>query len=65
MKENNILANAICEFVKRSKKKGLVEIPLPTGFGKTHAVMQAMSYRKRNAGCLCLTMTRAIMITWC
>ena len=43
MKENNILANAICEFVKRSKKKGLVEIPLPTGFGKTHAVMQAMS----------------------
>ena len=43
MKENNILANAICEFVKRSEKKGLVEIPLPTGFGKTHAVMQAMS----------------------
>ena len=43
MKGNNILANAICEFVKRSKKKGLVEIPLPTGFGKTHAVMQAMS----------------------
>lgn len=43
MKDNNILANAICEFVKRSKKKGLVEIPLPTGFGKTHAVMQAMS----------------------
>ena len=43
MGENNILANAICEFVKRSKKKGLVEIPLPTGFGKTHAVMQAMS----------------------
>lgn len=35
MKDNNILANAICEFVKRSKKKGLVEIPLPTGFGKT------------------------------
>ena len=23
MKENNILANAICEFVKRSEKKGL------------------------------------------
>ena len=43
MKENNKLANSICEFVKRSKKKGLVEIPLPTGFGKTHAVMQAMS----------------------
>ena len=43
MKDNNILANAICEFVKRSEKKGLVEIPLPTGFGKTHAVMQAMS----------------------
>ena len=43
MKENNILANAICEFVKRSEKKGLVEIPLPTGFGKTHAVMQAIS----------------------
>ena len=43
MKENNILAKAICEFVKRSEKKGLVEIPLPTGFGKTHAVMQAMS----------------------
>lgn len=43
MKENNILANAICEFVMRSEKKGLVEIPLPTGFGKTHAVMQAMS----------------------
>ena len=43
MKENNILAHAICEFVKRSEKKGLVEIPLPTGFGKTHAVMQAMS----------------------
>ena len=43
MGEKNILANAICEFVKRSEKKGLVEIPLPTGFGKTHAVMQAMS----------------------
>ena len=43
MGENNILANAICEFVKRSKKRGLIEIPLPTGFGKTHAVMQAMS----------------------
>ena len=43
MKENNKLANSICEFVKRSKKKGLVEIPLPTGFGKTHAVMQAIS----------------------
>lgn len=43
MKENSKLANSICEFVKRSKKKGLVEIPLPTGFGKTHAVMQAMS----------------------
>ena len=43
MKENNKLANSICEFVKRSEKKGLVEIPLPTGFGKTHAVMQAMS----------------------
>ena len=43
MKDNSILANAICEFVKRSEKKGLVEIPLPTGFGKTHAVMQAMS----------------------
>ena len=43
MKENNKLANSICEFVKISKKKGLVEIPLPTGFGKTHAVMQAMS----------------------
>ena len=43
MKENNKLANSICEFVKRSEKKGLVEIPLPTGFGKTHAVMQAIS----------------------
>ena len=43
MGENNFLANAICEFVKRSEKKGLVEIPLPTGFGKTHAVMQAIS----------------------
>lgn len=43
MGEKNILANAICEFVKRSEKKGLVEIPLPTGFGKTHAVMQAIS----------------------
>lgn len=43
MGDNNILANAICNFVKRSEKKGLVEIPLPTGFGKTHAVMQAMS----------------------
>ena len=43
MKENSKLANSICEFVKRSKKKGLVEIPLPTGFGKTHAVMQAIS----------------------
>ena len=43
MGDNNILANAICNFVKRSEKKGLVEISLPTGFGKTHAVMQAMS----------------------
>ena len=43
MGEKNILANAICEFVKRSEKKGLVEIPLPTGFGKTHAVMQVIS----------------------
>lgn len=43
MGEKNILANSICEFVKRSEKKGLVEIPLPTGFGKTHAVMQAIS----------------------
>ncbi len=43
MGEKNILANAICEFVKRSEKKGLIEIPLPTGFGKTHAVMQAIS----------------------
>ena len=43
MEENNFLANAICEFVKKSKKKGLVEIPLPTGFGKTHSVMQAIS----------------------
>lgn len=43
MGDNNILANAICNFVKRSEKKGLVEIPLPTGFGKTHAVMQAIS----------------------
>ena len=43
MGENNFLANAICEYVKRSEKKGLVEMPLPTGFGKTHAVMQAIS----------------------
>ena len=43
MGEKNFLANAICEYVKRSEKKGLVEMPLPTGFGKTHAVMQAIS----------------------
>ena len=43
MEKNNVLANAIFKFVKRSEKKGLVEIPLPTGFGKTHAVMQAIS----------------------
>ena len=43
MGENNFLTNAICEYVKRSEKKGLVEMPLPTGFGKTHAVMQAIS----------------------
>lgn len=43
MGETNFLANAICEYVKRSEKKGLVEMPLPTGFGKTHAVMQAIS----------------------
>lgn len=43
MGENNFLANAICEYVKSSEKKGLVEMPLPTGFGKTHAVMQAIS----------------------
>ena len=43
MEKNNVLANAICKFIKRSEDKGLVEIPLPTGFGKTHAVMQAIS----------------------
>lgn len=43
MEKNNVLANAFFKFVKRSEKKGLVEIPLPTGFGKTHAVMQAIS----------------------
>ena len=43
MRESNVLANAICKFVKKNEKRGLVEIPLPTGFGKTHAVMQAIS----------------------
>lgn len=43
MGENNVLANAICAAVKRYEKRGLVEVPLPTGFGKTHAVMQAIS----------------------
>lgn len=43
MGESNVLANAICKFVKKNEKRGLVEIPLPTGFGKTHAVMQAIS----------------------
>ena len=43
MRESNVLANAISKFVKKNEKRGLVEIPLPTGFGKTHAVMQAIS----------------------
>jgi len=41
--EMNFLAKAICDTIRKYRDGGLVEVPLPTGFGKTHAVLQAIS----------------------
>ena len=63
MGKNNVLANAICTAVKRCEKRGLVEVPLPTGFGKTYAVMQAISMMTGADNCSYPDVKRIIFTT--